>query len=138
MPSFTVTARSSRPVQEVWDRLADGANWSTWAPFRRSQLAKEGTPAPDGVGAIRRFGTGPVTSVEEVVAFDPPRHLAYRLVSGLPVRGYEAHVELEDAPGGGTTITWRSSWESSAPPAFFWRWFVRTSVQRVANALGRA
>lgn len=131
---------SARPIGEVWARLADGARWSDWAPFSSSDLERRGDPAPDGVGAIRRFGTGPVTSREEVVEFDPPHRFGYRLLSGLPVRGYVAHVELEELPGDGarTRITWRSSWEAETGPAWFWRAFLRTAVQRVARSLARA
>ena len=86
----------------MWARLADASGWKDWTSFTRSGLEQEGDPAPDGVGAMRRFGIGPITSVEEVVAFEPPTHFAYVLRKGLPVKGYRADVELASTPSGGT------------------------------------
>lgn len=43
-------------------------------------LERAGAPTPDGVGAIRRLGFGPMGSREEVVAFEPPTHLGYVLL----------------------------------------------------------
>jgi hypothetical protein len=81
----------------------------------RTVLLRPGAPEPDGVGALRGFGIGPAGgSKEEVVAFDPPRHLGYIAVSGLPVRRYRADVDLE-ADGGGTAVTWRGSFDELVP-----------------------
>ena len=80
----------------------------------RTYLLREGDPAPDGVGALRRFGLGPGGSQEEVVAWDPPRHLGYVARRGLPVRSYRADVYLAD-DGTGTVVTWRCSVEPLIP-----------------------
>ena len=50
---------------------------------------------PNGVGAIRRFERGRFTTRERVTEFAPDRRLSYRLLSGLPLRDYEAHIDLE-------------------------------------------
>jgi len=80
----------------------------------RTYLLREGEPPPDGVGALRRFALGPGGSQEEVVAWEPPRHLAYVVVRGLPVRNYRADVLLED-DSTGTVVTWRCSVEPLVP-----------------------
>ena len=59
----------------MWEVLADGARWSEWGPWNESSLEREGTPPPDGVGAVRRllaerrFLGRPVVNREEVVVF---------------------------------------------------------------------
>ena len=63
---------------------------------------------------MRRFAFGPGGSQEEVVAWDPPRHLGYVAVRGLPVRHYRADVHLDD-DGTGTVVTWRCSVEPLIP-----------------------
>ena len=136
--SLRVTATSTRPIEEVWARLADASGWKDWTSFTRSGLEQEGDPAPDGIGAMRRFGIGPMTSVEEVVAFEPPTHFAYVLRKGLPVKGYRADVELASTPSGGTAITWSSTWDSNPPPAALWRRFLASTVGRVAKDLAKA
>jgi hypothetical protein len=132
-----VFARSSAPPAAVWRWLADGNAWSTWAMVQHSELEREGVPAPDGVGAIRRFSIGPGASREEVVAFEPPHHLGYVLLSGLPVRSYRSDVELTP-DGDGTLIAWRSIFEPKVPGtgALLERFF-RFTLTSLARSLAR-
>lgn len=135
-PGFEVHAHADAPVDVVWSVLADARGWHTWTRMKRSELETEGDPAPDGVGALRAFSTGPITSRERVTAFDPPHRLTYALESGLPVADYRAEVTL--APDGtGTSITWRSSfakatWPGAARPL---RAFLHFAVRDIARRL---
>jgi uncharacterized protein YndB with AHSA1/START domain len=130
--SLEVTVRSGAPVERVWALLSDATTWSSWARFSHSSYAEEGE-GTHGVGAVRSFGAGPIRSKERVVAFDPPTHFAYELLSGLPVKGYRADVTL--APEGeGTTITWASTWTSGWPGM---GWFLRRTVKDIATSLVR-
>jgi hypothetical protein len=113
--SFISTARSAAPVEVVWPLIGEAARWKEWSWMTRTFLLRPGAPDPDGVGALRSFGLGPVGgSKEEVVAWDPPRHLGYIAVSGLPVRNYRADVDLR-SDGGGTVVTWRGSFDPVVP-----------------------
>lgn len=111
---MSVSRRVEAPIDSVWRLVANARGYAEWAAMTRSTLEVEGSPEPDGVGAIRNFGTTRVISREQVVAFDPPvdgrAHLGYVLLSGLPVRDYHADVDLVSA-GSGTEVTWRSSFE---------------------------
>ena len=69
---------------------------------------------PDGVGAVRKFTRFGVGSREEVLAWDPPGHLAYRILSGFPVRNYRADVTLT-ADGTGTHIEWAGTYDPKWP-----------------------
>jgi len=94
----------------VWPLIGEAARWKEWSWMTRTYLLRPGDPAPDGVGALRRFAVGPGGSSEEVVAWEPPHHLGYRTLRGLPVRNYRADVYL-DADAAGTTVTWRSTFD---------------------------
>ena len=48
------------------------------------------------------------------MAWEPPRHLGYVAVKGLPVRHYHADVYLDEQPTG-TVVTWRCSVEPLIP-----------------------
>lgn len=101
------TARSTAAPEVVFDVIADGARWSEWVRFiPRSVVERQGDPAPDGVGSIRRFGLGPLASREEITAYSRPRHLGYTARSGIPVRSYRATVTLTP-DGDGTAVSWR-------------------------------
>jgi len=111
------TASSTASIEAVWARLADASTWSTWGQWDETTLDREGVPAPDGVGAIRRF-RGRQTTLEEVVAFEPPvdgrARFAYDLLSGLPLRSYHSEVTLESI-GGGTRVRWISTFDGAYP-----------------------
>ena len=103
-------ADSSAPVETVWRLLGTIGTWPTWSRHKLARLERDGSPTPDGVGAIRVLGVNPAkpTKVnrEEVVAFDAPTHFGYVLLSGLPLSDYRSDVTLGALPGGGTRITW--------------------------------
>lgn len=114
--SGTATATLDRPITHAWTVLADHVGMASWGPGLKVTLDKVGSDDPNGVGAVRRISTPlpmpPI--VEEVTAFDPDRYLAYRAVSGVPLRGYRAEVELADHDGK-TFITYTVHADSRLP-----------------------
>jgi hypothetical protein len=55
-------------------------------PLRTTTLDREGSPAPNGVGATRRFSVIGPAQIEEVTAYERPTRFVYELRSGLPVK----------------------------------------------------
>lgn len=115
--TFSVEARSLATPEEVFAVLVDVPRWQEWAGpvVPRSSYERQGIGAPGGVGAIRRLGSGPLSSREEIVAYEPPRHLAYLLLNGQQRHGYRADVELHPLPTGGTRIVWSGSFRPPFP-----------------------
>jgi Polyketide cyclase / dehydrase and lipid transport len=118
--SFRVIKTSSAPREKVWALVSNGAGWKDWAGVLRSSLEREGQPPPDGVGSIRRLGIPPLGSREEVVEWDPPSHLGYVILSGMPVRNYRADIRLEDRVAGDgvskmTIIDWSATFDPMVP-----------------------
>jgi hypothetical protein len=71
-----------------------------------------------------------------VVAFDPGRTLSYVLLEGpLPVRDYVAVVTVDDEAGGGSRLTWASTFRGSRPGT---GWVVRLALGRFIRQLTRA
>jgi uncharacterized protein YndB with AHSA1/START domain len=135
--SYEVNAESSAPPEVVFAVLADGARWREWAGpmIRHSSTEREGTPAPDGVGAIKKLGGWPVFSREETVEYDPPRRYAYTILSGPPTKNYKAIVELTPHAGG-TAIHWTASCEPKIPgTGRFVRRFFKATISGVAKRL---
>ena len=131
--TFTVQA----PAAVIWGPLADSRGWPAWSPNDAAELVQEGDPAPDGVGAIRVFRTGPIKVREEIVAFEPERRVVYRLLSGLPVRDYTGEVTLtpsaEDPAV--TVLVWESTWRPRYPLT---GWALRLGFQRIVQQWGGA
>jgi hypothetical protein len=111
---FEASAHSTASAEAIWPLVGQATRWKEWAWMTRTDLLRQGDPPPDGVGALRRFAFGPGGSQEEVVAWDPPHHLGYVVVRGLPVRDYRADVHL-DEDGTGTVVTWRCRVEPLVP-----------------------
>ena len=114
--SYEVRARSSAPPERVFELLADATSWPRWAGplVAHGSWEREGSPAPGGVGAVRKVGRWPAFGREQVVVSEPPLHHAYTTLSGNPVRNYRADVSL--APyRDGTSITWAATFEPRIP-----------------------
>jgi uncharacterized protein YndB with AHSA1/START domain len=99
MASFPFTRAIAAPAETVFEVLTDHSRYAEITPLRRSELEREGEPAPNGVGAIRRLtAIGPPLR-EEVVAYDAPRRMSYTLLSGAPLRDHLGTVELSAEDG---------------------------------------
>jgi uncharacterized protein YndB with AHSA1/START domain len=134
--SYEVTARSAAPPERVFALLADVPSWQEWAGpmVLRSWWEREGDPPPGGVGAVRRLGVRGASSREEIVAYEPPRHLGYVWHTRI-VRNYRADVRLEP-DGAGTRIVWSGSFTpTSLGPAPVMRRFFRAMVGGFARRL---
>jgi uncharacterized protein YndB with AHSA1/START domain len=100
MASFTLERQVAAPPETVFAVLTDHRRYSELTPLRKSELEREGEPAPNGVGAIRKLSAVGPPLREEVVAYEPPIRFSYKLISGLPVRDHLGTVELTPAAGG--------------------------------------
>lgn len=121
-----VIAHSHAAPGAVFALLADGNTWPRWSPIDSFELERPGDPPPEGVGAIRIFRRGRTTGRDQIVEIVPDRRFGYVSLSGLPVRDYRAHVDLEpDADG--TLIRWRASF---APKVVGAGWLLERGLRR--------
>jgi len=135
MVQIDVAAVSAAKPDVVYALLADGSTWPTWSPIGSFELERPGPMAPEGLGAVRVFRTGRTVSREELVELVPGRRLSYRLLSGLPLRGYRADVDLTPA-GTGTTIRWHSTFRPRVPgTGWLYRLVLGRFIQRCADGL---
>ena len=100
MASFTYDRQVAAPPETVFAVLTDHRHYSELTPLRKSELEREGEPAPNGVGAIRKLSAVGPPLREEVVAYESPTRFSYKLLSGLPVRDHLGTVELTPRDGG--------------------------------------
>lgn len=93
----------------MFARYTDHAGWSEWARVGRVAVVKRGPQEPDGVGCVRSFALFGLH--EEVVEFQRPELMAYRIVrGGFPFTHHRAHVTFE-ARGDTTRVVWRTEFE---------------------------
>jgi len=103
--SFTFTREIAAPAETVFDVLTDHRGYAAITPVRKAELEREGDPAPNGVGAIRKLSAVGPPLREEVVAYQAPNRFSYTLLSGAPVRDHLGTVELT-SDGDGTKMVY--------------------------------
>ena len=140
--SYEIIERSSASPQAIFDLIADAPGWPRWAgPLAaNASWEREGDPAPGGVGAIRKVGRWPQYGREQIVEYDPPHHVAYTVLSGVPVRDYRADIDIVPE-GAGTMIRWRATFTPKVPGpgrlvAVVLRKIVGGFARRAAKAAG--
>jgi len=124
---------------QVWKLYTDHAGWSTWAGLGRARLETEGHPDRNGTGAVRCFTTGPVSVFEEVLTFEPPKRMTYRVVrGGIPIMKDHLGEVLLEPDGAGTRLIWRCRFDSKIPGLGApMRWLVTRLFQRALEGLAR-
>lgn len=116
MQEVEIVRRIEAPPQTVWDAYTDHASWTRWAGLGKVRLLREGEPAPNGVGCVREIRSGPISVQEEVLSFEPPKRMTYRVVrGGPPIRDHFGEVHFEEAGEGATRVVWRCRFDSRIP-----------------------
>ena len=105
MASFTFARQVAAPPEVVFEVLVDHRRYAEITPLRRSELEREGEPAPNGVGAIRVLHLIGPPLREEVLTYEQPTRFSYKLLSGAPLRDHVGTVELVPE-GDGTKVTY--------------------------------
>jgi Polyketide cyclase / dehydrase and lipid transport len=141
MSQRTARAEASSPaaIGVVWHLLSSVETWPSWSLHKEARLERNGSPTPNGLGAMRVLGrTSKKVNREEVVAFEAPNHFAYQLLSGMSVEGYRADIRLAPDSEGGTRITWESHFDKRGPAGWDYQALVRWVVKRWSSDLAKA
>jgi uncharacterized membrane protein len=108
------TVHVNAAVDHVWKVLSDHRGMPEWFPVDGVILEPEGCPAPNGVGAVRVM-RGPGANLrEQVIGWEEPRSLRYRLLEGAPITCHQGEVSLRPAPGG-SELAWRIRFRPKIP-----------------------
>jgi len=132
-----VTKRFSAPRAAVWSVYTDHLSWNDWAHIGKVRLEREGHPSRDGVGCIRVISSGGISVREEVLSFDEPERMTYRVVrGGLPIKNHLGEVRFDENASGGTTVTWQCRFESRVPGlGFVWKAVIKKVFRDTLDGL---
>lgn len=100
MASFRLEKQVAASPETVFEVLTDHRGYAKLTLLRKSELEREGEPAPNGLGAIRKLSAAGPPLREEVIAYEPSTQFSYALLSGLPVRDHVGTVSLTPEDGG--------------------------------------
>jgi uncharacterized protein YndB with AHSA1/START domain len=110
MRSIHVTRTIPGPPEPIFALLTDHANYRRFRGITGSELLREGEPAPNGVGAVRRIESTPFRFDEEVTAYELPTRLDYLIVDlNVPFEHHGGSIRLTP-DGDRTHVDWRSSY----------------------------
>jgi uncharacterized protein YndB with AHSA1/START domain len=93
------------PAERVYEALADQDRMGDWM---RAQISVP-TRGKDGlVGTVRRIHLGPASFDERIVECEPPRFIAYQIVTRVPLlRHHRGEMRIESNGEGQARLTWR-------------------------------
>lgn len=116
MQTIDITETIALPIDRAFELLADHANYHRFPGITRSELLQEGTPTPNGLGAVRRIALRNVVLDEEITAFESPKQMSYRIIASKPVKVVHqgGRIEMTAVPEG-TRIRWRSTFKLKIP-----------------------
>jgi uncharacterized protein YndB with AHSA1/START domain len=115
MRSVHVTRTIPGPPEPIFDRLTDHANYDRFRGINGSELVREGDPAPNGVGALRRVQVRPLNFEEVVTVYERPSRLDYLIVKlNIPFEHHGGSITLTPE-GAATRVDWRSSFTVPTP-----------------------
>lgn len=115
MKTVEVKRTIRAPVEQVFDQLTDLANYAEFPGVRRARFVREGTPEKNGVGAIREVDARIFWMQEEVLGFERPYRMDYRIRQSRPgIRHESGRMQLK-ATTGGTEVTWTSAFAVPLP-----------------------
>ncbi len=122
---------------KVWAMLTDHSQFARWSGVKEVVLRQRGYPEADGVGAIRVIRDHGVAVEEEITAYEAPKRLAYRLISGAPIRDHSGELRLEPQADR-TQVTWEVLFEPKIPgTGALIRWVVGRQLAQVLVRLAR-
>jgi hypothetical protein len=103
------------PIDEVFELLSDHAGYTRFRGFAAAELVREGTPDPNGVGALRALTVRPLRFEEEITAFERPTRMDYLIRKvNIPLDHDGGSITLMPA-GAGTRVLWRSVFTVPVP-----------------------
>jgi uncharacterized protein YndB with AHSA1/START domain len=109
MKTVTVTRSLNVPIEQVFDVLADHANYKQFPGIKDSRLVRQGKTERNGVGAVREIDAGKAWFQEEITAFERPRRLDYLIVKSRPPLKHEGGSVRLEPDGAGCKVTWTTT-----------------------------
>lgn len=107
MQTVVVTRTIHAPIADVFEEFIDHERLADLPMVLSAKVVTPGTTEKNGLGAVRVVDGGLLRLREEIVGFQRPTLMEYRILDTWPVESRHelGRVEFAEVPGG-TTVTW--------------------------------
>ncbi len=113
MHEIHIRQRFEAPLDRVFATVTDHEGMPAWLPAK-VRLVKQGAPDRNGLGAVRRIVARGLAVHEEVVRWEPPHAMDYRVIGRSPLRDHLGEMRFSSQNDGGAlldyTIRFRVPW----------------------------
>jgi uncharacterized protein YndB with AHSA1/START domain len=93
MPEIVMHQDFAAPAARVFAAMTDHAGFGRWMNTPIT-VERAGSPAPNGLGAVRAIRARGLTIREEVVRWESPRAMDYRVIAGAPFRNHLGEIRI--------------------------------------------
>lgn len=87
------------PPEKVFAFCADHARFASLFGGKAVRI-KEGDSEPNGVGSVRRIGSGLLAFEETIVRYEPRRQIDYTITRGSPLKNHLGQIRFRTSRGG--------------------------------------
>jgi hypothetical protein len=137
MAEIVMRQRFEAPPERVFELLTDHVGFGR-ALGEDIRLERPGVPPPNGLGAVRAIHARGLTIREEVVAWEAPRAMDYRVVSGAPLQNHIGEIRIvPDGTGARLDYRIRFDWPWYLGGALVEGLVARTLERQIAGGIAR-
>jgi uncharacterized membrane protein len=115
MQTIDVSTHIHAPIEKVWEFWANHEGYTVLKGVSKAELLEEGREERNGAGAVRVERVLLVTFIEDIVTFDAPNRLEYRVKkSTIPIRHEIGTMDFTTC-GSATDVHWVTRYEVAIP-----------------------
>ncbi|MBK5356582.1 SRPBCC family protein [Pseudomonas sp. TH41] len=108
------SVRIEAPANKVWAHISDHEGMAQWSGFKPVTVHRAGNGERNGHGSERLMHGPGGRVVEQVIDWQPPHSLRYRVTEGSPFICHQGEILLRDL-GQATELTWRIRFRPKLP-----------------------
>jgi hypothetical protein len=115
-PRVSVTQDFSKPVDRIFDFLAEHENLTNIFPGKVSRVRDGSDGTRNGVGSTRSIGMGPGPKIIETnTVVVPNERIEYEITGGVPVKHHHGTMLFSSLPNGGSRVKYDIELELPVP-----------------------
>lgn len=99
----------NKDIDTAFKAISDHESYKQYGGVDTAVLLEAGTQDKNGLGALRKLGSGSIQMIERITHFEPPTRMCYHIEKSKPI--FIDHIKGEitlKKEGEGTRVAWES------------------------------